>query len=1062
MITTTLRRMAMVYLFLSLIDGAVLASSSFPAPAGVHPRILFVSTDLTAIQAKAQSTTIAPYYSQLVAQARKLTSNAEIMATQSKLESEPTYEQFGQNQGTMDPALSNYRIFQFGEAMLAASLVAWIDGSSEFVTSARQALLASLKLKWASLGSNMNYPDFFRNAPYSAYAYDLIFQHLTESERSLYRTWASAQVSLARSDLETNPAYGWGSGFDPKRLNFNWVPIFNGLVQVLSASIEGETGYDAFAADSASRALMAYLDSGLSERADALGMFKESLHYTLHGGVHGAGPYRSMSLRGYPVWSHKAWRNLADYLVYDMKPWGRGEYGSFSATPIGTSGGSPFPLALIHHFPTDPKAQWIYQELRKNQSFSNCSGHYECFFNVLWSPENPVSVSIESLSLPREAHFENNGWVYAQSSRQAGSTKFWFISEDRHLGRSHAHADRNQMGLESHGRIFTYDPGFGINYGRDHGHVKIDGIGQNYYVHKGKITNFALGFSSELTTTTRSDRDAVTVTGDAKLAYDFLALGANSGDCSGHSWDGYSFSLNIEGYCSRSYNPVQKAFRTVDFIRSPKPYLVVSDDIKKDDQLRTYTSEHMIPMGLRLETVNSRLAYLRPFYVGKYVQAASGGELKFPVSIPVSADYAVWILAEKNSFDPSNYGIQNIRIDGANPRGVSGSGNNTSIALRDADHSRFHYQRLLKNPETLSAGTHEFALGWPQKSVRLAKLLLMRDPILNPNFDSIPSDAITVTLSQLTLPTGWSVGDSSATDASLLLYMAGEGTEISGFQLEKHVLSGSTSLAGIIENKPVLCTDPVNCIAQKLNFSLKTAEPKFKMLVYPHVPGDPIPTISGSGASFSVSWPDGTRDDWGPAPISGNQPPSVAILSPASGSSFVQYTSIAFSGSASDPESGNLSSQIAWSSDLQGALGSGASLSVVNLLLGIHTVQARVTDSAGITATASIQVTVTRPVITNTAPTLRILAPSSGATFTEGTAITFSGSATDAEDGDLSSRVQWSSDKQGVLGTGASLSISHLTAGTHAITAKVTDSAGATATQSISVSIKRMSKRKNR
>ncbi len=89
----------------------------------------------------------------------------------------------------------------------------------------------------------------------------------------------------------------------------------------------------------------------------------------------------------------------------------------------------------------------------------------------------------------------------------------------------------------------------------------------------------------------------------------------------------------------------------------------------------------------------------------------------------------------------------------------------------------------------------------------------------------------------------------------------------------------------------------------------------------------------------------------------------------------------------------------------------------------------------------------------NTAPTVTITAPADGSSFDEGTSVTFSGFASDAEDGDLTSSLVWNSDLDGQIGTGGSFSTSTLSVGTHTITASVTDSGGLSGSDSITVTI---------
>jgi hypothetical protein len=89
----------------------------------------------------------------------------------------------------------------------------------------------------------------------------------------------------------------------------------------------------------------------------------------------------------------------------------------------------------------------------------------------------------------------------------------------------------------------------------------------------------------------------------------------------------------------------------------------------------------------------------------------------------------------------------------------------------------------------------------------------------------------------------------------------------------------------------------------------------------------------------------------------GNTSPSVTISAPASASAFASNTSIGFSGSASDREDGSLSATIAWTSSIDGPIGTGSSFQRV-LSAGSHTITARVTDSRGSSADTQVLVTI--------------------------------------------------------------------------------------------------------
>ncbi|HUP73823.1 MAG TPA: S8 family serine peptidase [Acidimicrobiales bacterium] len=89
---------------------------------------------------------------------------------------------------------------------------------------------------------------------------------------------------------------------------------------------------------------------------------------------------------------------------------------------------------------------------------------------------------------------------------------------------------------------------------------------------------------------------------------------------------------------------------------------------------------------------------------------------------------------------------------------------------------------------------------------------------------------------------------------------------------------------------------------------------------------------------------------------------------------------------------------------------------------------------------------------TNTTPVVTIDSPLDNSVFDEGTSITFSGTATDTEDGVLTTNLVWSSNKDGQIGSGASFS-AVLSVGTHTVTATATDSDGAAGSSSITLAV---------
>lgn len=91
----------------------------------------------------------------------------------------------------------------------------------------------------------------------------------------------------------------------------------------------------------------------------------------------------------------------------------------------------------------------------------------------------------------------------------------------------------------------------------------------------------------------------------------------------------------------------------------------------------------------------------------------------------------------------------------------------------------------------------------------------------------------------------------------------------------------------------------------------------------------------------------------------------------------------------------------------------------------------------------------------NTAPVLVVISPSNGATFNQGDSVQCIGAATDDQDdpSSLSATITWTSNLQGLLGTGPGVTRNDLIIGNHTITASVTDSGGLTDTEVRTISV---------
>jgi len=215
--------------------------------------------------------------------------------------------------------------------------------------------------------------------------------------------------------------------------------------------------------------------------------------------------------------------------------------------------------------------------------------------------------------------------------------------------------------------------------------------------------------------------------------------------------------------------------------------------------------------------------------------------------------------------------------------------------------------------------------------------------------------------------------------------------------------------------------------------------------------------IDKGPAGFDTAYGHGRIDVINSLNLAGaDAPPSVSIVNPTEGAEVSGTVPIQIDATDTEDAAGTL--DVEWNVDggaWMQAVWNGSSgyyeatWDSTGVEDGSHTINARATDSASQAGSDTNSVTTEN---TNSAPTVTITAPPDGSSFSEGSSITFTGTASDAEDGDLSASIAWTSSLDGPLGTGASISKT-LSVGTHLITASVTDSGGATGSDSITVTV---------
>jgi len=191
-------------------------------------------------------------------------------------------------------------------------------------------------------------------------------------------------------------------------------------------------------------------------------------------------------------------------------------------------------------------------------------------------------------------------------------------------------------------------------------------------------------------------------------------------------------------------------------------------------------------------------------------------------------------------------------------------------------------------------------------------------------------------------------------------------------------------------------------------------------------------------------------------PVSAN-PPTVTIIQPTSPQIWPAGTEQKIVWKGSDPDGDPLSYSIFYTRDddnwelLATDLQNASYIVPVDAFAGGDQARFRVVATDGVHTAMDESATVSIP---DKAPFVTISEPADGRSFVPGGLVIMQGAGVDMEDGTLDeSALTWSSDRQGVLGTGFSLARNDLQPGLHVITLTAEDSAGQRSQASVTIFI---------
>lgn len=184
-----------------------------------------------------------------------------------------------------------------------------------------------------------------------------------------------------------------------------------------------------------------------------------------------------------------------------------------------------------------------------------------------------------------------------------------------------------------------------------------------------------------------------------------------------------------------------------------------------------------------------------------------------------------------------------------------------------------------------------------------------------------------------------------------------------------------------------------------------------------------------------------------------NIPPSVSITSPNNGQSFTQGTPIVVSATASDSDGTIAQTELFFNNISQGIRTNAPYQWTINgASVGSQNIRVEARDNSNATSQTAINISVVAAA--NVPPTISLISPTNGQIFTEGTSINVTASANDSDGSIVSVEFFYNGNLQSTDNTAPyAWTTPNLTAGTQTLQVVATDNNGATAQQTISITV---------
>ncbi len=432
-------------------------------------------------------------------------------------------------------------------------------------------------------------------------------------------------------DYYTKSTYGkYGLGMELPHHWRRWNHIAMSICYPLSIlAIENEKGYDKRIFERGKEVVSDYLTYSYTKE----GMSSEGIVYTF-----GQVPNDLLAMtaiarrdKTYNTFTNPHFRAIPDWLIHSLSPNPAALWSSHGDT--GTTSDIPWLMMMImkYFFPSDGKIDYVFANslIKDIKQIPDVSAFVFCMDPNKTAAEYK---GVPPVAMPLTYFVPTRGSLITRNKWDKNGLQFQFDARQDMMYQSHDHSDRGNFSLSANGRVWILD-GWRSTESKYHSVVTIDGHGQGYFATPACWKNYL------------DKPEATFGTVDTKYSYDWSWLKSPVADMMlgkdvSPQWrDGVyaKTAQNLKRYYpgvipqrdplrkvaeyyngSMETNPlmwgedtwpmrikcntVEYAFRTAGLVKGKHDYVLIVDDIKKDDKEHLY--EFALPMQLDVELVS--------------------------------------------------------------------------------------------------------------------------------------------------------------------------------------------------------------------------------------------------------------------------------------------------------------------------------------------------------------------------------------------------------------------------------------------------------------------------